>query len=177
MIQPETILERRFWRFWLSGLLLFALLIASNVWLMTDVAPTGIGDHQKAATAARVDAIHASWQAAGMMGLARLGMFGDLIFIGIYSFGAAMGGLLFIRTKHPALRRLGALILVAAIVFCVTDYVETICQFIQALQERGSDTLAGIAATVRPAKSVAFLATFFGLILALFIRKMARRAT
>lgn len=177
MTQPETIIERRFWRFWLSGLLLFALLIASNVWLMTDVAPAGIGDHQQAGTAARVDAIHASWQAAGVMGLAKLGMVGDLIFIGVYSFGAVMGGLLFIRTRQPILRRVGALVVIAAIVFCVTDYVETICQFIQASQERGNDMLAGIAATVRPAKSVAFLITFFGLLATLLLRRTARRAS
>jgi hypothetical protein len=176
MIQPETILERRFWRFWLGGLSLFALLIASNVCLMTDVAPSGIGDHQQAASAIRVDAIHASWQAAGVMGLAKLGMVGDLIFIGVYSLGAAAGGLLFVRTKRTALRRLGALIMVAAAVFCLTDYVETICQLVQALQERGSDTLAGIAAMVRPAKSVAFLITFFGLLAALALRRTARRA-
>lgn len=173
---PETKLERRFWRWWLAGLSLFALLIASNVMLMTEVAPSGIGDHQTAGTAARVDAIHASWRAAGVMDMAKLGIAGDLVFIGVYSLGAAMGGLLFVRTKQAILRRLGALILVAAMVFCVTDYVETICQFIQASQERGNDVLAKTAATVRPVKSVAFLITFFGLLAALLLRRTARRA-
>lgn len=177
MTQPETGLERRFWRFWLSGLLLLALLILSNIWLMTEVAPAGIGDHQLAGTAARVDAIHASWRAAGVMGLAKLGMIGDLVFIGIYSVGSVAGGLLFIRTYQPILRRLGVLVVVAALVFCLADYVETICQFIQTSRERGNDSLAAIAASVRPAKSVAFLSTFFGLLAALFLRRTARRAS
>lgn len=176
MTYPETVVERRFWRFWLAGLLLLAAQIVMNVWLITDVAPLGISDHQAAATAARVNEIHASWEAAGVMKLARLSMLVDLCFIGIYTFGAAAGGLLFFRATTAVLKRVGVVVLVSAVAFGLTDYAETLCQFIQAMRGEGSDALAGFAATVRPIKSVAFLVTFFGLLAALWIRRMARRA-
>jgi hypothetical protein len=176
MTYPETPLERRFWRFWLAGLLLLAAQIVLNVWLKTDVAPGGISDHQAAATAARVDAIQASWLAADVTKLAQFSMIIDLCFIGIYAFGAAAGGLLFSREKMPALRRLGLVILISAIVFGIADYVETLAQFIQAIEGQGSDMLAGLAANARPIKSVTFLVSFFGLLAALFLRRRARRS-
>jgi hypothetical protein len=172
----ESKLERNFWRYWLGGLLLLAGMIAINPLFVNDVSPWGIRDHQAAATAVRVDAIQAAWQAAGVMDLARLGIAIDLVYIAIYSFGAYCGGRLFAATQRLALRRLGWVIVACAIIVGVADYIETICQFIQAMTLRGSDTLAGIAATAQPIKSIAFLATFFGLLLGLLIRKMARRA-
>jgi hypothetical protein len=69
------------------------------------------------------------------------------------------------------------LIMVAALLFCVTDYAETISQFVQAMQYKGSDLLAGIAATARPIKSLAWVITFVGLLAALLLRRMAARAT
>lgn len=173
---PETLLERRFWRFWLGGLLLLALMIAMNPMFANEVSPWGIRDHQSAGTAARVDAIQAAWQAAGVMGWARLGMAIDLIYIGVYSFGAYCGGRLFAASGSPALRRMGWVIVACAIIVCVADYTETICQFIQAIAMQGSDLLAGIAATAQPIKSIAFLVTFFGLLAALWIRRTVRRA-
>jgi hypothetical protein len=172
----ESKLERNFWRYWLGGLLLLALMIAMNPWFSTDVSPWGIRDHQAAATAVRVDAIQLTWQAAGVLNLARIGMAIDLIYIGVYSFGAYCGGRLFAQAPQTMLRRLGWVILAAAIILGVSDYVETICQFVQIMTLEGSDLLAGIAATAQPIKSVAFLITFFGLLTALFLRRMKRRA-
>jgi hypothetical protein len=173
---PETLLERRFWRFWLGGLLLLALMIAMNPMFANEVSPWGIRDHQSAGTAARVDAIQAAWQAAGVMGWARVGMAIDLIYIAVYSFGAYCGGRLFATSSSPALRRMGWVVVACAIIVCVADYAETICQFIQGMTMQGSDLLAGIAATAQPIKSIAFLVTFFGLLAALWIRRTARRA-
>lgn len=172
----ESRLERNFWRFWLGGLLLLAGMIAMNPLFVNEVSPWGIRDHQAAATAARVDAIQAAWRGMGVMDLARLGIAIDLVYIAVYSFGAWCGGRLFAASSRPSLRRLGWVVAACAIVVGVADYVETICQFIQAMTFKGDDILAGIAATAQPIKSVAFLTTFFGLLMALFIRKMARRA-
>jgi hypothetical protein len=172
----ESKLERNFWRYWLGGLLILAIMIAMNPWFSNEVSPWGIRDHQSAATAARVDAIQAAWQAAGVMGLARIGMAMDLVYIGIYSFGAYCGGRLFAASARPALRRLGVVVIVAAITVGIADYAETICQFTQAMSFKGSDLLAGIAATAQPIKSVAFLISFFGLLAALAVRRMTRRA-
>lgn len=171
----ESLLEKRFWRYWLGGLLILAIMIAMNPWFSNEVSPWGIRDHQAAGTAMRVDAIQAAWQAAGVMDLARIGIAMDLVYIGIYSFGAYCGGRLFAGSDQPLLRRLGWVIVVAALVVAVADYVETICQFIQAMTFKGSDLLAQIAATAQPIKSIAFLTTFFGLLAALLLRRMARR--
>ena len=172
----ETKLERRFWRFWLGGLLLLALMIAMNPLFTNEISPWGIRDHQSAGTAARIDAIQEAWQAAGVMGWARLGMAIDLVYIAIYSFGAYCGGRLFMQSNRPTLRRLGWVVVAAAIIVGVADYAETICQFVQAMTMAGSDLLAGIAATAQPIKSIAFLTTFFGLLAALLFRRMALRA-
>jgi hypothetical protein len=172
----ESLLEKRFWRYWLGGLLILAIMVAMNPWFCNEVSPWGIRDHQSAATAIRVNAIQAAWQAAGVMNLARLGIAIDLIYIGIYSFGAYCGGRLFARSERPFLRRLGWVVVVAAIIVGVADYVETLCQFVQAMSFKGNDLLAGIAATAQPIKSAAFLTTFIGLLAALLFRRMARAA-
>ena len=170
----ESKLERNFWQFWLSGLLILAAMIAMNPWFVTDLSPWGIRDHQSAGTAARVDAIQMAWQAAGVLGPARLGIAIDLVYIAVYSFGAYYGGRLFAQSTKPTLRRLGWIIVAAAMIVGVADYAETICQFIQIMQFKGSDVLAGIAATAQPIKTTAFLTSFFGLLTALFIRRMTR---
>lgn len=175
-MQVESRLERNFWRFWLSGLLILAAMIAMNPWFVTDVSPWGIRDHQSAGTAERVDAIQMVWHAAGVLELARLAMVIDLIYIGVYSFGAYCGGKLFAQSKRPALRRLAWVIVAAAIILGVADYAETICQFVQAMMFRGSDQLAAIAATAQPIKTTAFLTSFFGLLTALLIRRMTMRS-
>ena len=169
-------LERNFWRFWLGGLLILAAMIAMNPLFVNDVSPWGIRDHQSAATAMRVDAIQAAWQAAGVMDIARWAIALDLVYIAVYSFGAYCGGRMFRAAEKPALQRLGWMIMIAAIVVCVCDYVETICQFIQALRFAGNDRLAEIAAAAQPIKSTAFLISLFGIIAALVVRRRARRA-
>jgi hypothetical protein len=171
----ESKLERNFWRYWLGGLLILAIMIAMNPWFSNDVSPWGIRDHQSAGTGARVDAIQAAWQTAGVMGLARIGMAIDLVYIGVYSFGAFCGGRLFSASRHFSLRRLGWVVVVASIVVGVADYAETICQFVQAMTFKGSDRLAAIAETAQPIKSIAFLITFFGLLAALAVRRMTLR--
>jgi hypothetical protein len=173
----ETVLEKRFWRYWLGGLLLLAIMIAMNPWFSNDVSPWGIRDHQSAATAVRVDAIQAAWQAAGVMNLARFGIALDLIYIGIYSFGAYCGGRLFAQSQRASLRRLGWIVVAASVVVGVADYAETICQFVQAVTFKGDDTQASIAATAQPIKSIAFLTTFVGLLAALVVRRIARRSS
>lgn len=176
-MQAESRLERNFWRFWLGGLLILAAMIAMNPWFVTDVSPWGIRDHQSAGTADRVDAIQSAWEVAGVLGWARLGIAIDLVYIAIYSFGAYCGGRLFAQSKKPGLRRLGWVIVAAAIIVGVADYAETICQFVQAMTFRGSDLMAGIAATAQPIKTTAFLTTFIGLLTALFIRRTTRRSS
>ena len=172
----ETLLEKRFWRYWLGGLLILAIMIAMNPWFSNEVSPWGIRDHQSAGTALRIDAIQAAWQAAGVMNLARFGIALDLVYIGVYSFGAYCGGRLFAQSEKLSLRRLGWVIIAAALIVCVADYVETLSQFVQAMTFKGSDLLAGIATTAQPIKSTAFLTSFFGLLAALLLRRMARRS-
>lgn len=172
----ETSEERGFWRYWLGGLLLFAAMVVMNPSLSNSVATMGISDHQAAATAARVNAIQSSWQADGVLWLARLSMAIDLIFIGVYGWGAWLGGKVMRAEAGQGLRNLGLAIMAAAALFCLTDYIETISQFIQIMRFEGSDALAGLAATVRPVKMVAFLVTFIGLLAALLLRRMARRS-
>ena len=172
----ETLLEKRFWRYWLGGLLILAIMIAMNPWFSNEVSPWGIRDLQSAGTALRIDAIQAAWQAAGVMNLARFGIALDLVYIGVYSFGAYCGGRLFAQSEKLSLRRLGWVIVAAALILCVADYVETLSQFVQAMTFKGSDLLAGIAATAQPIKSTAFLTSFFGLLAALLLRRMARRS-
>jgi hypothetical protein len=175
-MQAESKLERKFWRYWLGGLLILAVMIAMNPWFVTDASPWGIRDHQSAGTGARVDAIQMAWQAKDVLGLARLGIAIDLVYIAVYSFGAYCGGRLFAQSDRPALRRLGWVIVAAAIIVGVADYTETICQFIQAMMFQGSDALAAIAATAQPIKTTAFLTSFFGVLTALFIRRTTTRS-
>ena len=174
-MRDESPLERRFWRFWLAGLLLLAVQIVMNVWLMIDISPLGISDHQAAGSAARVDAIQFGWIAAGVMKLAVISMAVDLLYIGVYGWGAFAGGRMFAVSKMPALARLGKITMIATIGYCLADYAETICQFAQAAATGGNDALAWVAATARPIKSVLFLVTFFAILLTLAVRRRKRR--
>ena len=172
----ETSIEKNFWRYWLFGLLLFAAMIALNPTLSTSVSPMGISDHQTAGTAAKIDAIQRAWQAAGVLLIARASMMIDLLFIGVYSWGAWNGGKFMRRDASPNVRRIGGLVMGASLVFLVTDYVETFCQFIQVMQFKGNNALANVAATVQPVKTLAWIVTFVGLLAALLLRRMARRS-
>jgi hypothetical protein len=171
----ENNLERNFGRYWLGGLLLLALMVVMNSWLSNDISPWGIRDHQSAATALRIDAIQHAWQAAGVLGLARVSMAIDLVYIAVYSYGAYCGGRMFAQHSNSGLKRLGWLIPIAAIILAIADYIETSCQFIQVIQFSGSDALAKIAATAQPIKSLAFLITFLGILAGLFLRMILRR--
>ena len=172
----ESKLERRFWRFWLSGLLLLALMIAMDPAFSNEISPLGMRDHQTAGTVLRVDAIQGAWRAAGVLNLARFGMAIDLVYIAIYAFGAYCGGRLFSQSPKPVLRRLGWTIAATAIIGGAADSIETLCQFVQIMTMKGDDLLAGVAATAQPVKTIAFLVTFFGLLMALYIRRTTRRA-
>ena len=175
-MRGETALERRFWTFWLSGILLLAAQVVMNVWLVTEVTPLGMSDHQAAGTAARVDIIHAGWVASDVMDLAIYSMELDLIFIAVYAWGAFAGGRMFAASSNPMLARLGKVIIVAAVGFAITDYAETISQLIQAALTGGHDMLSGVAATARPIKMILFLVTFFGVLVGLAIRSWKSRA-
>ncbi len=169
--------ERNFWAFWLGGLFLLAIMVAMNPFLSFALSPMGIIDHQTAATGAKVDAIQFGWKVGGALTLARVSMALDLVFIAVYSWGAYLGGRVMRREAAPLLRRLGMLIMIAAALYPILDYTETICQFIQVMTFKGSDQLAGIAAKVRPFKSLDFLVTLIGLITALTVRLLARRSS
>ncbi|WP_417611808.1 hypothetical protein [Parasphingorhabdus sp.] len=149
---------RNFWIFWGGGLALFAYLILSGGALETAVAPNGILDHQSAATAARVNAIQQSWDEAGVLNLARWGMILDLVFITLYMSGGIIGGrLIWQWARSPALKKLGLLSVLVYFLFGLSDYVETICQLVQLVNEQGSDWLAGTAAIARPVKIIAWI--------------------
>ncbi len=168
--------QRNFWRFWLGGILIFAVMVALNPSLSVAGVEGGIPDHQTAGSAERVDAIHAAWQAAGLIDLARFSMALDLLFIAVYSLGAFCGGVLFRGMPSRAMRRLGAVIMVAAVIFLLSDYAETVCQFIQIISLQGSDWLAAIAAYANMPKTISFLVTFVGILAGLFLQGRLNRA-
>ncbi|WP_298467026.1 hypothetical protein [uncultured Erythrobacter sp.] len=159
-------------RIWLWGLLAFAIVIALGATLDADT-PYGIVDHQAAATAAQVDTIQAAWKQAGLRWLAMIAMAGDLVFIGIYSLGAWRAGRSFARIGNFAVVLIGHQIAIAAVIFCVTDYVETGLQFVQLVQDQGSNWMAGTAAFMQPIKIVAWVASFLGVIIALVVRRIS----
>ncbi|GAB5489541.1 MAG: hypothetical protein Pars2KO_31110 [Parasphingorhabdus sp.] len=159
---------RYFWIFWGSGMTLFLLLVASGGALQTEVAPGGILDHQAAGSAERVNAIQSSWINAGVLTNAKLGMIGDLTFILLYSVGGIIGGrLLWQQAGSPSLKKFGLLIIVTYFVFFITDYGETISQFVQLMQGQGSNILAGIAAFLQPIKAISWIAGTVMILIAL----------
>lgn len=157
-------------RWWLIGLAVFAVVVALGAWL-SGSSGFGIVDHQLAGDAATVDAIQADWRANGVRWLALLAMAGDLVFIGIYSFGAWVAGRGFARLGPPSLRAIGWIAAAAAALFCFTDYLETLLQFVQLLRERGSDGLAAIAAAMQIPKVLSFLVSFIAILAALILRR------
>lgn len=163
--------QRNFWRYWLGGIMLFSVLVLIGTQLSLAEAPGGIQNHQVAGSAARIDEIQNAWRSAGLLPAAKLAMALDLVFIGVYGLGALMGGLLFRRFEAVPMRRLGSLVAAASITFIVTDYGETICQFIQLMNFAGNDTLAATAATLQPIKMIAVLVTFVGILAGLFAQR------
>jgi hypothetical protein len=162
-------------RWWLWGLLAFAIVIVLSMAVTHPESVTlGIAEHQAAGSAAWVDEIQGQWREGGVRTLAIIAMLGDLVFIGIYGWGSWLAGRSFMAMRGPA-RMLGMLIAISAIIFLVTDYTETILQVVQLLSEQGSDWMAAVAATVRPVKIVAWIATFGGVLMALAIRRFGSR--
>jgi hypothetical protein len=98
----------------------------------------------------------------------------DLMFIVVYAWGAFAGGRMFAASSPAMLARLGKVVMFAAIGFAISDFAETISQLVQAAFTGGVDLLANIAAKMRPIKMILFLVTFFGLLVALGIRRKAR---
>ena len=163
-------------RWWLWGLVAFAIVIVLSMAVMHPESVTlGIAEHQAAGSAARVDEIQGQWREGGVRTLAIIAMLGDLVFIGIYGWGSWLAGRSFMAMRGPA-RMLGMLIAISAIIFLVTDYTETILQVVQLLSEQGSDWMAAVAATVRPVKIVAWIATFGGVLMALAVRRFGSRS-
>ena len=62
--------------------------------------------------------------------------------------------------------------LAAGIGFLITDYGETIAQFVQLVQLRGDDGLAAFASTLRPIKIVCFLAAFLSILAGLAVGRI-----
>lgn len=153
-------------RFWLIGVGVFLVVIAVSSLIEQSGATFGIVDHQSAGSAERVNEIQAQWHEQGVHGHAIAAMAFDLGWIWIYALGSFVAGRGF-ATKHQGiLGTIGLLICGAAVVFAITDYAETISQFIQLLRESGSDTLAGVAAVMQPIKMLAFVVTFLGVVFA-----------
>lgn len=174
---PRLYSWRNFWIFWLSGLTIFIGLVATGGSLFTEVAPGGILDHQSAGSAERVNAIQQSWAAAGLLNVAKWAMIGDLIFIGLYMSGGIIGGRLLWHEAHsPSLKKLGLFMVLIYFLFGLFDYVETVSQIAQLLQQQGSDLLSGIAATARPPKIITWIIGTIGMIAALIWRTRERRA-
>lgn len=159
---------------WLRGLAAFAIVIVLSlgITLFGEGVTFGIGEHQAAGSAARVDEIQAQWRAGGVRNLAIVAMIGDLVFIGIYGWGSWVAGRSFMAMAG-ILRLLGGLVALSAAIFLVTDYTETTLQLVQLAREQGAGWMAGTAATVRPIKVAAWIASFIGVLLALAIRRIA----
>lgn len=157
-------LRRAFLWFWVGGLVLFAIVIALGMPLVQTEVPGGILDHQAAGTAAEIDRIQAVWRSAGLWTQAAIAMAGDLVFIGVYGIGCVLGGLYFRRRGRV---RLGTIAAATGAIFLLTDYAETIAQFIQLMTFEGDDTLAGLAATVRPVKVVCWVVATLALVVGL----------
>lgn len=162
---------------WLTGLVAFAIVIGigSTITAPDDVT-WGIVDHQAAATAIRVDEIQAQWRNGGVRTNAIVAMIGDLIFIGIYGLGSYLAGRGYAQARTGVLRLIGMLVSAAAIVFLITDYLETSLQLVQLVQDQGSDLMAGTAATAQPIKIAAWIVTFVGVVAALIIDRFSSSA-
>lgn len=164
-------LHRAFLIFWIGGVIAFLVVIALHLPLVIPQVPGGMGDHQAAGTAAEVNRIQAAWTDAGLTDQVGRAMLSDLFFITIYGFGSILGGLYFRSIGQGTLRHLGTAILLCGVVFTITDYGETGAQFLQYLANKGTDGMAGFAATMRPIKMIAFIGSFLGVLAAFVIRR------
>lgn len=148
---------RLFWIFYVVSWAVFAYIAVTNTQMVTPVSPGGILDHQSAATAMRADQIHDAWKAKGTFGFAAVSMSLDLVFITFATLAGVVAG--YLMARAGGLRGMfGWLVLGVWALFGACDYIETTCQLVQVLQDKGSDELAGLAATVKPPKMAAFVA-------------------
>ena len=168
-------LRRAFLWTWISGFVLFGLVISLSLPLVLTDVPGGIVDHQAAGTAAEVDRIQTAWRLAGLWNWAAIAMIGDLVFIGVYGVGCLLGGLTFRRSLSGFGRVLGTAALVGGAIFLVTDYIETIAQIIQLWRFSGNDTLASLAASVRPTKTLSWIVATSSVLAALAMEGRAHR--
>ena len=148
---------RLFWIFYVISWAVFAYIAVTNTQMVTAVSPGGILDHQSAATAMRADQIQNAWKAKGTFDFAKLSMSLDLVFITFATLAGIVAGYLMARAGGPR-GLFGWLVLGVWAVFGACDYIETTSQLAQLLRDGGNDQLAGLAASVKPAKMAAFIA-------------------
>lgn len=161
-------------RLWFAGLGLFVPLIVVGAALLLATG-YGILDHQQAGSAAQVEIIQRAWRAADLRWLAIVAMAGDLLFITLYSAGAFIAGRSLFESGGG--RRIAALIaMTTAPIFYLSDTIETGLQFYQLLADRGNDRFAAIVAAMQIPKFAAWLASFFAIVTALAIRRIAARS-
>ncbi len=161
---------------WVGGLIAFGITLYFHIPLITDGVPGGITEHQRAPDAATVNAIQSSWAADGLMGAASLAMITDLIFIGIYGIGCVLAGQYYRSGRNSVLRILGWAALISGVIFLITDYGETIAQFMQLTNEAGDDDLAAFASTLRPVKMLTWTTGFFTVLAALLADRFSSNA-
>ena len=157
-----TSITSRHWRiFWLLYVIAWAMLIWMGIKsgeIAAAAAPYSIASHQAAGDAATVDAIQLRWQQAGQYPLAKFSMWVDIVFIAFAMLSGLLGGrLIQQRAGNQALQALAILVMAIWVVAGVTDYAETIPQLIQVSMQRGSDSLAALAAAMRPIKNLAYI--------------------
>ena len=169
-----TVSKRTAMIWWGGGLIAFAITIYLGMPLAIDAVPGGILDHQAAPDAAAVNAIQNAWQDDGLIDTARTAMISDLIFIGIFGIGCVLAGLYY-RGRDGFLRLSGWIALISGIVFLVTDYGETISQFIQVTRMQGDDQLANIASTLQPIKIFSWIVAFLAVLIALVADSFSSR--
>lgn len=171
-----TISKRTAILWWIGGLIAFAITLYFHLPLITDGVPGGITEHQRAPDAATVNAIQASWAGDGLTGAASLAMITDLIFIGIYGIGCVLAGLHYRARSGAVLHALGWGALLSGAVFLVTDYGETIAQFMQLMRGAGDDDLAAFASTLRPIKMFTWSSGFLTVLAALIADRFLSKA-
>ncbi len=170
-----TVSKRTAVLWWLGGLIAFAITIYFHIPLATLAVPGGMAEHQSAPDAATVDAIQQAWRSDGLLNAAKIAMMMDLIFIGIFGIGCVLAGLHYRARKGNVLRPLGWAALASGVVFLITDYGETIAQFIQLTQFAGDDDLAAFASTLRPIKMAACIGGFLTVLIVLIADRVSSR--
>ncbi len=168
-----TVSKRTALLWWVGGLIAFAITLTLHAPLVIDGVPGGILDHQRAPDAATVDAIQRAWSNDGLLSSAATAMISDLIFIGIYGIGCVLAGLYYRSRRSRVLSGLGWVALASGLVFLVTDYGETISQFIQLRNFAGDDQLASFASTLRPIKMAAWIGGFLAVLAALAVERFS----